>query len=117
MSAIQNPMLKCELDPRADAVYKVIRGRINWDNLVPICIEAVGELQQFTELKGVQKLELLQAVLKHALRESNKSIVEKEQILHYIDTVVPIVTQAAVLAVKSGILRQVATSCWKKCMF
>ena len=109
-------MIKSELDSRADAVYRVIKGRINWDNLVPTCIEAAGELHQFTELRGLQKLEILQSVLKHALKESNKSAIEKEQILHYIDTIVPIVTQAAVLAAKSQILRQVATSCWKKCM-
>ncbi len=111
---MQNPMH--QLDPRVDAVYKVVKGRINWDNLVPVCIEAAIEIQQFTELKGAQKLEVLQAVLKHALRESDRSAVEKEQILHYIDTVVPIVAQAAKLASKMPIVAHVSRSCWKKCV-
>ena len=109
-------MLKAQLDPRVDAVYKVIKGRVNWDNLVPVCIEAAIEIQQFTELKGPQKLELLQTVLKHALKESNKTHVEKEQILFYIDTVVPFVTQAAKLASKTPIVTHVVATCWKKCL-
>lgn len=113
---MENPMHKIQIDPRVDAVYKVVKGRINWDNLVPVCIEAAIEIQQFTELKGEQKLELLQNVLKQALRDSNKSVTEKEQILHYIDTVVPFVAQAAKLASKTPIVSYVAKTCWKKCM-
>lgn len=109
-------MHKIQVDPRIDAVYKVIKGRINWDNLVPVCIEAATEIQQFTELKGEQKLELLQNVLKQALKDSDKSAIEKEQILHYIDVVVPFVAQAAKLASKSPIVSYVAKTCWKKCM-
>ena len=109
-------MLKAQIDPRVDAVYKVIKGRVNWDNLVPVCIEAAMEIQQFTQLKGPQKLELLQNVLKHALKESSKTHVEKEQILFYIDTVVPFVAQAAKIASKTPIVSYVAKTCWKKCV-
>lgn len=109
-------MLKAQIDPRVDAVYKVIKGRINWDNLVPVCIEAAIEIQQFTQLKGEQKLELLQSVLRQALRDSDKSLIEKEQILHYIDTVVPFIAQAAKLASKTPIVTQAVKTCWKKCV-
>lgn len=103
------------MDPRIDSVYKVIKGRINWDNLVPVCIEAAIEIQQFTELKGQQKLEILQHVLKQALRESNKTAIEKEQIIHYIDTVVPFVAQAAKLASRTPVVTYAVKTCWKKC--
>lgn len=109
-------MLKAQVDPRVDAVYKVIKGRINWDNLVPVCIEAAMEIQQFTQLKGEQKLELLQNVLKQALRDSDKTAIEKEQILHYIDTIVPFIAQAAKLASKSPIVTHAVKTCWKKCV-
>ncbi len=106
-------MLKAQLDPRVDAVYKVLRGRINWDNLVPACVEAMFEIQQFTQLRGPQKLELLQAVMKQALRDSDKSLTEKEQILHSIDTIIPLVAQGVKLATKL----KIQPTCWKKCMF
>ncbi len=108
-------MRKAHVDPRVDAVYTAIRGRIDWDNLVPVCIEAAREIQQFTTLRGPQKLDVLQSVLKQALRDSDKTDLEKEQILHYIDTVVPIVAQAAKLASKLPIVTQAVTTCWKKC--
>jgi hypothetical protein len=112
---MENPMLKIQPDPRVDAVYKIVADHIDWDNAVPVCIEAAIEIQQFTQLKGPQKLELLQNVLKHALRESNKTPTEKEQILYYIDTIVPFIAQAAKLASKTPIAAHVV-SCWKKCM-
>jgi hypothetical protein len=84
--------------------------------MVPICIEAAVEIQQFTQLRGPQKLELLQNVLKQALRESDKTLTEKEQIIYYIDTIVPFIAQAAKLASKTPIVAYVAKTCWKKCV-
>ena len=108
-------MRKAHVDPRVDAVYTAIRGRIDWDNLVPVCIEAAREIQQFTTLRGPQKLDVLQSVLKQALRDSDKTDLEKEQILYFIDTAVPIIAQAAKLASKLPIVTQAVTTCWKKC--
>lgn len=108
-------MHKAHIDPRVDAVYTAIRGRIDWDNLVPVCIEAAREIQQFTTLRGPQKLDVLQCVLKQALRDSDKTAIEKEQLLYFIDTVVPIIAQAAKIASKLPIVTHAVTSCWKKC--
>lgn len=111
-----NPMMAAsEVDARVDGLYRVLKGRINWDNLVPTCLEAGRELQQMTHLRGKEKLELLQATLKHALKESDKSSEEKEEILQKIDTVVPIIMQAAVLSSKVPIKEIQAFCCsWKK---
>ncbi len=115
-----NPMLAVE-DARVDALYRVLKGKINWDNLVPTLVEAGKELEAIPELKGPEKLDLLQKTLKHALKQTDKSEVEKEQILHYIDTVVPIAMQAAVMASKSPIVgavvhqvQAVCVGCWTK---
>lgn len=117
-----NPMIvAAEEDARVDALYRVIQGKINWDNLVPTLIEAARELEAMPGLAGKEKLDLLQKTLKHALKVSDKTDVEKEQILHYIDTVVPIAMQAAVMASKNPVVgavvdqvQAVCVGCWTK---
>ena len=114
-----NPMFT--EDARVDAVFRVIHGKINWDNLVPTLLEAAAELESMPGLKGSEKLDLLQKALKHALKLSDKSAVEKESILHTIDTVVPIVMQAAVMSSKTPIVgaavaqvEAACVGCWTK---
>jgi hypothetical protein len=104
-----------QLDAQVDSLYRAIKGRIDWDNLIPTCIELARELEGMTHLRGKERLDLLQKTLRFALKDSDKSAVEKEQILHTIDTVVPMAMQAATLASKVPIAGQVLT-CWKKCV-
>ncbi len=104
-----------EVDARIDALYRVVKGRINWDNLIPTCLELAQELEQMTHLRGKERLDLLMKTLKHALKESTLEAEEKEKILFFIDTVVPIAMQAAILASKSPIVNQVASACWGFC--
>ena len=114
---MQTNPLHAEEDARIDALYRVVKGKIDWDNLVPTLLEAARELEAIPALKGSEKLDLLQKTLKHALKESDKSAEEKEKILYYIDTVVPVATQAAVLASKSPVMAQVEAACvgcWTK---
>jgi hypothetical protein len=111
-----NPLF-VEEDERIDAIYRVIKGRITWENLVPSCIEAAREIEALPKLKGPEKLALLQKVLKYALRETKHDPVEKERILFFIDTVVPVLMQAAIMASKSPIVAQVqavCVGCWTK---
>lgn len=116
-----NPMLAAEDDARIDAIFRVIQGKLNWDNLVPTLLEAAQEIESMPGLGGKEKLDILQKTLKHALKVSDKTDVEREQILHYIDTVVPIAVQAAVMASKSplvkavvGQVQAVCIGCWTK---
>jgi hypothetical protein len=105
------------LDARVDSLYRVVKGRVRWDNLVPTCLDLAQELEQMTELRGADRLKLLQTTLRHALKESDLSNDEKEKVLFTIDTVLPIVMQAAILASKSPIVRRVQESCcgfWTK---
>jgi hypothetical protein len=104
-----------QLDAQVDTLYRSIKGRIDWDNLIPTCLELGRELSGLTHLRGKERLELLQKTLRFALKDTDKSAEEKERILHTIDTVVPIAMQAAVLASKVPIRFQVPT-CWKKCV-
>jgi len=115
-----NPM-HAEEDARIDAIFKVIEGKLNWDNLVPTLMEAAGELEAMPGLKGTEKLDLLQKTLKYALKASDKSPEEKEKLLHTIDTVVPIVAQAIIMASKSPLVSAVVSQveatclgCWMK---
>lgn len=106
------------LDAQIDGLYRVIKGRIKWDNLVPTCIEVARELENMTHLRGPERLALLQKTLRYALKESDLSITEKEGYLYMIDTIVPVVMQAAIAASKNPIVAQVASKCcgicWKK---
>jgi hypothetical protein len=111
-----NPLHEADaqMDAQVDALYRTVKGRINWDNLIPTCLELARELEGLTHLRGKERLELLQKTLRFALKDSDKSAEEKEQILHTIDTVVPMVMQAAVLSSKIPIAAQVLSCCWKK---
>lgn len=104
-----------QLDAQVDALYRTIKGRIDWDNLIPTCLELARELEGLTHLRGKERLDLLQKTLRFALKDSDKPAEEKERILRTIDTVVPIAMQAAVLASKVPIAFQLPT-CWKKCV-
>jgi signal transduction histidine kinase len=95
------------MDARIDGIYRVLKGKLNLDNLIPSCLEVAKEIEGIVDIKGKEKLDLLQKVLKQALKESEKSAEEKEQILHTIDTVVPMIVQAAILASKNPVAAQV----------
>lgn len=105
-------------DPRTDAIFRVIQGHVNWENIVPTLMEAASEVEAMPGLKGREKLELLQEALRHAVKVSGKPAEEKEQLLHTIETVVPIVMQGIILASKtpimSAVVRQVCVGCWTK---
>jgi hypothetical protein len=105
------------MDPRVDGIYRLVRGRINFDTIVPTCIEVAREIEQIEGMKGKEKLSLLQDVLRTHVRHSRISISEKEQLLFVIDTVVPVVVQAAIFASKNPIVKQIQASCvgcWTK---
>jgi hypothetical protein len=111
------PQMSDAVDARIDALYRVVKGRIDWSNLIPTCLEIAKELEQMTELRGSERLDLLQATLRHALKESELTKEEKDSVLNTIDTVVPIAMQAAILASKSPVLSQLQATCcavWMK---
>jgi hypothetical protein len=104
-------------DAQIDGLYRLIKGRVKWDNVVPTCIEVARELENMTHLRGTERLELLQKTLKLALKESTMPIEEKEGYLYVIEKIVPVVMQAAIMASKSPIVSQVTSCCgicWKK---
>ena len=113
-----NPLHEKEaaLDVRVDGMYRLLKGRINLDSIIPTCLEIAKEIETLGELKGKEKLDVLQKVLRQAIKESVKTVEEKEQILHTIETVVPIVMQAAVLASKNPIVGQVQAVVVTCCM-
>lgn len=111
-----NPLRSVE-DPRVNAIYTLVKGKISLLTIVPTCLEVAQEVEQISGLKGKQKLELLQDVLRLAVAESKHTAVVKEELLHSIDTIVPVVVQAAILASKSPIFKKVqetCVGCWTK---
>jgi hypothetical protein len=106
-----NPMH--ELDPNVNSLYSAFKGRIDWDNLIPTCIDMARELEQMSHMKGAQRLELLQKTLKYAVQDSDMQETQKEATISIIDTVVPLAMQAAILASKIPIKRIQSICCWK----
>lgn len=107
------------LDAQIDTVYAAIKGHLDWNNLVPTLMTAARVLETLPGLNGPQRLHVLQKTLKYALKESSIPAEEKETILYTIETVVPIVMQAAILASKNPIVKAVVqevcvTCCWTK---
>ena len=105
------------MDPRVNAIFRLVRGRINFTNIVSTCMEVAQEVEQLHGMKGPEKLNVLQEVLRHHVRESAISITEKEEYYHAIDTIVPLVVQAAIFATKNPIVKQVQSvccGCWTK---
>lgn len=108
---------KDALDSRIDGLYRILQGTINLDTLIPTCLDVAREIEDLGGLKGSEKLLLLQGVLRHAVKDSEKSEEEKATFFSVIDTVIPIAIQAAILATKSPILAHVHSTCigcWTK---
>ena len=111
MNNTLNPMH--ELDPNVNSLYAAFKGRINWDNLIPTCIDMARELEQMTHMKGAQRLALLQKTLTYAVQDSDMSESQKEATVYMIESVVPLAMQAAILASKLPIKRIQSVCCWK----
>jgi hypothetical protein len=114
----QNPLHEKEaaMDARVDGLYKVLKGRIDLANIVPTCIEIASEIEGLSGLKGAEKLDLLQKVLRHALKETDMTAEEKDKSMFVIDTLVPIAVQAAIMASKSPIAAHVQTAVVSCCI-
>jgi len=100
-----------------DTVYKTLKGKLDLDNLVSTSIQVAKEVEQIANLKGKEKLELLQSILRICIHDSNKSPEEKEALYFTVDRVVPVIVEAAILASKSPIIKQVQVvccGCWTK---
>lgn len=105
------------MDPHAEKLYKLVSGRIDFANIVQTCMDVAREIEQIQGMSGPEKLSLLQEVLRMAVRDRKVSMTEKEESLYVIDTVVPLVVRAAIVASKHPIMKQIQSACvgcWTK---
>jgi hypothetical protein len=114
-----NPLHEKEatLDAQVDGIYRVLKGQINLENLIPTCIDVAQEIEKMGKRNGKDKLDLLQNVLRQALKDSDKSPEEKKQIFDTIDAVVPVIVHAAIFASKHPVVAEVhaaCVGCWAK---
>ena len=113
----QTAMQSNPLHATKDTVYKALKGKLDLDNLVSTSIQVAKEVEQIANLKGKEKLELLQSILRICIHDSDKSPEEKEALYFTVDRVVPVIVEAAILASKSPIIKQVQAvccGCWTK---
>lgn len=111
-----NPMFEkqAQLDAQIDGLYKIVKGRIEWNNPIPACLEVARELENMTHLKGHQRLELLQKTMRFAANDADSGLDDetKKIALVFVDDALPIVMNAVILASKSPIVSQVQSACW-----
>jgi hypothetical protein len=113
----QTAMQSNPLHATKDAVYNTLKGKMDLNNLVGSTIQIAKEIEQIANLKGKEKLELLQSILRICIHDSDKSPEEKEALYFTVDRVVPVIIEAAILASKSPIIKQVQAvccGCWTK---
>jgi hypothetical protein len=113
----QTAMQSNPLHATKDTVYKALKGKLDLDNLVASSIQVAKEVEQIANLKGKEKLELLQSILRICIHDSDKSPEEKEALYFTVDRLVPVIVEAAILASKSPIIKQVQAvccGCWTK---
>lgn len=97
---------------RTQSVFAVVKNTIDWSNPVPACLRMAQVIENITTLKGPQKLKVLQDALKFGLSESSIDAEKKKTVLEFIDTTLPTIMQAAILASKQPIVAQALTSCF-----
>jgi len=88
-----------------ESLYALIKADINWDNLIPTCLKLGQAIEDVVQLKGSEKLTLLQDTLRYALKESSLSEEKKTEVLSVVDGVVPVIMTAAITASRSPIVK------------
>lgn len=96
-----------------EELYKVIRDTIDFDNIVPTVLTLCQRVEQIPDLTGNEKLKLVTLTLRYALGVAPIGIEQKRNIMKRIDTVVPLVVQAAILASKHPIAYKLFGCCRK----
>jgi len=87
--------------------YSVAKDNVNWDNVVPVCIELATALENIRNINGAFRLQILQEVLLIALNRSNVIDDQKKKLLLGIYQTVPLIVQGVVLASKNPIIQEI----------
>ena len=96
---------------RTQSVFAAVKNNIDWNNPIPACLRMAQVIENMTTLKGPQKLKVLQDALKFGLSEANVDHETKSTVLKFIDTTLPTVMEAAILASKNPIVAQAFSAC------
>jgi hypothetical protein len=95
-------------------LYKIIKDRTDFQDILPTVIELMHEIEKIEDIKGPEKLELLQDTLRYAVMSSDLDQDKKFATLFMIKTVIPLAARAAILGSKNPVVAQVqaeVTSC------
>lgn len=97
---------------RIQQLFALVKNNIDWNNPIPACLTIAQELEKITTLKGPQKLKVLQDALKFGLSETNLDADKKKEIIGFVETTLPQVMQAAILASKHPVVNQALSACF-----
>jgi hypothetical protein len=96
-----------------EELYKVISDKVDFENIVPMAITLCQRVEQIPNLSGKEKLDLVMGTLRYALRVAPVGLEQKREIMEKLDTIVPLVIQAAILASKHPIVHKLMGCCGK----
>lgn len=101
----------------AESLYALVSKDLNWDNLIPTCLALGQAIENIGNMKGSEKLALLQDTLRYALKQSSLSEEKKTEIASVIDGVVPVIMTAAVSASRNPIVKNAVEQVSQCCGF
>jgi hypothetical protein len=106
------PAVLSEVDEHVKKLYNIVKDRVDWNDLVPTCIELAKEIENIGGLKGPEKLALLQDTMCYAIMACDLPKDKKHIALVFVKTIVPNVMKAVMIASKSPVLAQVGATCF-----
>lgn len=106
------PSILSEVDEHVKKLHNIIKDQVDWDDLVPTCIELAKEIEKIGGLKGPEKLALLQDTMCYAIMACDMPKEKKHVAVVFVKTVVPNVMKAVMIASKSPVLAQVEATCF-----
>ena len=91
------------MDPRIGELITRLKDGLDLEDIVPTVLILSQLVEQYPNMKGPEKLALLQATLVRIIEESDLAGVKKKSLLTFAFQTLPVVMQAAILASKNPI--------------
>jgi hypothetical protein len=88
--------------------YSVAKDKLDWDNIVPTCLDLGAALEDVRNVNGAYRLQVLQEVLLIALNRGNVVDDRKRKLFQLIYETVPILMRGVIAASKSPIVHAAA---------
>lgn len=88
-------------------LHAIIKDRVNFQDLLPTAIELVHEIEKIEDIRGKEKMDLLEDTLRYAVMASGVGTDEKNAALFVIKNVIPIAVRAMIIGSKHPLVSKI----------